>query len=148
MISGRTGWSTNDLQLRELLGLAIRGVVSYAGGMRYGEGGGLDAAERARRERVRLAAAEMLDAGQAIYDSEDVSRANKAVSRNDAVAAAYQLAGFIAATSDPRVVPDPGAGAAHLMILMEYIAPQPADLELGFKDALQTMVTALQASGA
>jgi transposase len=31
--------------------------------MRYGEGGGLTAAERARRERVRLAAAELVDAG-------------------------------------------------------------------------------------
>src|SRR5690348_16724968 len=31
--------------------------------MRYGEGGGLDAAERARRERVRLAAAESIEAG-------------------------------------------------------------------------------------
>ncbi len=31
-------------------------VVRYAGVMRYGEGGGLDAAERARREQVRLAA--------------------------------------------------------------------------------------------
>jgi transposase len=31
--------------------------------MRYGEGGGLDAAERARRERVRLAAADMIEAG-------------------------------------------------------------------------------------
>src|SRR5258705_9954815 len=31
--------------------------------MRYPDGGGLDAAERARRERVRLAAAEMIEAG-------------------------------------------------------------------------------------
>jgi transposase len=31
--------------------------------MRYGQGGGLDAAERARREQVRLAAAELIDAG-------------------------------------------------------------------------------------
>src|ERR1700685_3312204 len=31
--------------------------------MRYPEGGGLDAAERARRERVRLAAAELIEAG-------------------------------------------------------------------------------------
>jgi putative transposase len=31
--------------------------------MRYADGGGLDAAERARRERVRLAAAEMIEAG-------------------------------------------------------------------------------------
>jgi transposase len=37
--------------------------VSYAGVMRYPDGGGLDAAERARRERVRLAAAEMIEAG-------------------------------------------------------------------------------------
>src|SRR2546430_13706825 len=31
--------------------------------MRYPDGGGRDAAERARRERVRLAAAEMIEAG-------------------------------------------------------------------------------------
>jgi transposase len=31
--------------------------------MRYGEGGGLSAAERARRERVRLAAADLIEAG-------------------------------------------------------------------------------------
>jgi putative transposase len=38
-------------------------VVRYAWVMRYPDGGGLDAAERARRERVRLAAAEMIEAG-------------------------------------------------------------------------------------
>jgi transposase len=38
-------------------------VVGYAGGVRYPDGGGLDAAERARREQVRLAAAEMIEAG-------------------------------------------------------------------------------------
>jgi transposase len=37
--------------------------TGYAGGMRYPNGGGLDAAERARREKVRLAAAEMTGAG-------------------------------------------------------------------------------------
>jgi putative transposase len=37
--------------------------MRYAGGMRYGQGGGLTAAERARRERVRLAAAELIEAG-------------------------------------------------------------------------------------
>ncbi|MGH3238442.1 MAG: helix-turn-helix domain-containing protein, partial [Streptosporangiaceae bacterium] len=31
--------------------------------MRYPDGGGLDAAERARREQVRLAAAEMIEGG-------------------------------------------------------------------------------------
>jgi len=37
--------------------------------MRYPDGGGLTAAERARRERVRLAAAEMIKAGAS--DRED-----------------------------------------------------------------------------
>jgi transposase len=38
-------------------------VLRYARGMRYPDGGGLDAAERARREQVRLAAAELIEAG-------------------------------------------------------------------------------------
>jgi transposase len=37
--------------------------VRYAGDMRYPDGGGLTAAERDRREQVRLAAAEMIEAG-------------------------------------------------------------------------------------
>src|SRR6267154_2658773 len=35
----------------------------YAVVMRYADGGGLTAAERARREQVRLAAAELIEAG-------------------------------------------------------------------------------------
>jgi transposase len=38
-------------------------LVRYAGPMRYPDGGGLDAAERARREQVRLTAAELIEAG-------------------------------------------------------------------------------------
>ncbi len=38
-------------------------MVRYAWVMRYPDGGGLDAAERARRERVRLAGAEVIEAG-------------------------------------------------------------------------------------
>jgi transposase len=38
-------------------------AVRYAGGMRYPDGGGLTAAERARREQVRLVAAEMIEDG-------------------------------------------------------------------------------------
>jgi transposase len=38
------------------------GSVRYAGVMRYPDGGGLDAAERARREKVRLAAADLIEA--------------------------------------------------------------------------------------
>ena len=37
--------------------------MRYADGMRYPDGGGLDADERARRERVRLAAAEWIEEG-------------------------------------------------------------------------------------
>lgn len=45
------------------MGLARVVAVSYAGVMRYPDGGGLTAAERARRERVRLEAADLIDAG-------------------------------------------------------------------------------------
>jgi hypothetical protein len=38
--------------------LVIRCLVRYAGVMRYPDGGGLDAAERARRETARLEAAD------------------------------------------------------------------------------------------
>ncbi|GAQ59637.1 hypothetical protein a10_09543 [Streptomyces acidiscabies] len=37
--------------------------LRYAGGMRYSDGGGLTAEERARREQVRLAAADLIEAG-------------------------------------------------------------------------------------
>src|SRR3954452_19638458 len=40
-----------------------RRSLRYAGGMRYPDGGGLDADERARRERVRLAAAAWFEEG-------------------------------------------------------------------------------------
>ena len=47
--------------LRILLTAAAR--VRYAAAMRYPAGGGLTAEERARREQVRLAAAELIEAG-------------------------------------------------------------------------------------
>jgi transposase len=46
--------------------------VRYAGFMRYADGGGLTAEERARREQVRLAAAELIEAGAS--DREVASR--------------------------------------------------------------------------
>jgi transposase len=39
------------------------GLLRYAGRMRCPDGGGLDAAERARREQLRLAAAGLMEAG-------------------------------------------------------------------------------------
>jgi hypothetical protein len=40
-----------------------RHAVGYAGFMRYPEGGGLDAGERTRWKQIRLAAAELIEAG-------------------------------------------------------------------------------------
>jgi hypothetical protein len=40
------------------------GAARYAGTMSYPDGGGLTGAERARRERVRLAAADLIEAGR------------------------------------------------------------------------------------
>src|ERR1700722_14885492 len=60
-MAGVTG--SNDLQWRGLPGLVVRRVVSYARGMRYPDGGGLDAAERARREGGRLGGGGRIGAG-------------------------------------------------------------------------------------
>jgi len=43
--------------------LAAGGPVRYAVFMRYPDGGGLTADQRARREQVRLAAADLIEAG-------------------------------------------------------------------------------------
>jgi transposase len=44
-------------------GLVVAAARCYAGVMRYPDGGGLTAADRARREQVRLAAADLIEAG-------------------------------------------------------------------------------------
>jgi len=52
--------------------------------------------------------AERLAAGQSSLNvGDDIPGPNGTVSRNEAIAAAYQLAGYIAATTDPSVTPDP-----------------------------------------
>ncbi len=53
VLNGWTGWRP----------VTHRSSLRYASGMRYPDGGGLTAAEPARRERVRLAAAELIEAG-------------------------------------------------------------------------------------
>ena len=59
----RSSVLTNDLQGLRLRPLVIAVRSRYAGVMRYPDSGGLTAAERARRERVRLEAAELIEAG-------------------------------------------------------------------------------------
>src|SRR5581483_3878490 len=54
------GYRSSILEVRPLV---VAAVSRYAGVMRYPDGGGLTAAERARREQVRLAAAELIEAG-------------------------------------------------------------------------------------
>jgi hypothetical protein len=47
----------------EVTELVVAAVGCYAGVMRYPDGGGLTAAERGRREQVRLSAADLIEAG-------------------------------------------------------------------------------------
>jgi hypothetical protein len=44
------------------------GAARYAGFMRYPDGGGLTAEDRARPEQVRLAAADLIEAGTSIRE--------------------------------------------------------------------------------
>jgi len=81
--------------------------------------------------------------GETSSDTE-VGAQDSTVRRSDAIAAAHQLAGFIAASTDPRVTPDPGGAAAFLMILVEYIDPQTADLDGGSRAALEAFVDGLR----
>jgi transposase len=63
---------SNDLQWLRLRPLAVAVISRYASVMRYPDCGGLTAAERSRRERVRLDAAELIEAGAG--DSEVAKR--------------------------------------------------------------------------
>jgi hypothetical protein len=71
-----------------------------------------------------------------------------AVTRDDAIAAAHMVAGFIAASTDPRVRADPGAAAAALMVLAEFIAPEVASLDPAGQEALASYIDDLRAAGA
>jgi hypothetical protein len=65
--TGRRG-ELKDLQRRGLRALVTGRIVRYAGTMRYPDGGGLIAAERARREQVRFAAADLIEAGASDWE--------------------------------------------------------------------------------
>jgi hypothetical protein len=70
------------------------------------------------------------------------------VTRKDALAAAHQVAAFIGSIRDPQVMADPGAAAANLMVMVEYISPRPGGLAPGYRDGIQEFVAALRQSGA
>jgi hypothetical protein len=85
-----------------------------------------------------------------VQSAEDQSAPRDIVQLPDAIAAGYMLAGYIAASADPAGPgPDPGHGAAMLMVLLEYIRPLPSDLvSLRYEADIQEMVNALRAAGA
>jgi transposase len=97
-------------------------VVRYAGGMRYPDGGGLTAAERARRERVRLAAAEMIEAGAS--DREMAKRFR--VSRMSANRWRRALA-----SGGREALASKGAGGAKCKLSPAQLAELDAVLEAG-----------------
>ena len=105
-----------------LLRLVSRGVARYAGGMRYPDGGGLTAAERARREQGRLAAAEMIEAGAS--DREVAKRFR--VSRMSANRWRRALAG-----GGRAALASKGAGGAQCKLTPAQLAELEAALDAG-----------------
>lgn len=69
------------------------------------------------------------------------------VGRSDAIAAVYQLAGYVAGTADPRVAPDRGAAAALVMIVMDYLDTEATNLDPGSRAALENFVEGLHQLG-
>src|SRR5215467_13918090 len=103
--------------------------------MRYPDGGGLDAAERARRERVRLAAAEMIEAGAG--DREVAKRFR--VSRMSANRWRRTLA-----TGGREALASKGAGGAKCKLALAQVAELEAVLDdgpaaAGFEDQCWTL---------
>ncbi len=90
--------------------------------MRYPDGGGLDAAERARRERVRLAAAEMIEAGAS--DREVAKRFR--VSRMSANRWRRSLA-----AGGREALASKGAAGAHCKLSPARVAELEAVLDTG-----------------
>jgi transposase len=107
----------------------------YAGIMRYPDGGGLTAAERARREQVRLAAAEMIEAGA---NDREVARRFR-VSRMSANRWRRALA-----AGGREALASKGAGGAKCKLSAVQLAELEAVLEAGpaacgYKDQCWTL---------
>jgi transposase len=90
--------------------------------MRYPDGGGLDAAEPARRERVRLAAAEMIEAGAS---DREVARHFR-VSRMSANRWRRALA-----CGGPEALASKGAGGAQCKLTTAQVAEPEQILDAG-----------------
>src|SRR2546423_15661844 len=97
---------------------AWRGV-RYAAVMRYPDGDGLTAEERARREKVRLAAAEMIEAGASDREIArhfrvsrmSVNRWRRALAAGGRGALGSKGAGGMRGKLSPAQVAETGAGA-------------------------------------
>ena len=92
------------------------------GVMRYPDGCGLDAAERARREQVRLAAADLIEAG--VSDGEVARRFR--VSRMSANRWRRALAG-----GGRAALASKGAGGARCKLTLDQVAELEAVLDAG-----------------
>ena len=105
----------------EVTGLVTAAVRCYAGVMRYPDGGGLTAAERARREQVRLDAAELIEAGAVTGRSRGGSGwsvqvpARQAAERDEAKVASWK----------EETWPVGGGGPGRLGLLRRRIRPGP-----------------------
>jgi transposase len=111
-----------DLQRRGLRPLVTVVRLRYAGIMRYPDGGGLTAAERTRRERVRLVAAALFEAGAS---DREVARRFR-VSRMSANRWRRALA-----TGGRAALASKGAGGARCKLSPVQLAELEAVLEAG-----------------
>src|SRR5271154_182470 len=98
------------------------GRRGYAGVMRYADGGGLTAAERARREKVRLEAAGMIEGGA---DDAEVARRLR-VSRMSANRGRRALA-----AGGREALASKGAGGAKCKLTDAQLAELETVLEAG-----------------
>ena len=98
------------------------GAARYAGTMRYPDGGGLTAAERARREQVRLAAAELIEVGASDREIAKCFR----VSRMSANRWRRALA-----AGGKQALASKGAGGAQCKLTPGQLAELEAVLEAG-----------------
>jgi transposase len=114
--------TSKDLQPRGLSALLMGRVLRYARTMRYPDGGGLTAAERARRERVRLAAAELIEAGAS---DREVARRFR-VSRMSANRWRRALA-----AGGKQALASKGAGGARCKLIPAQLAELEAVLDAG-----------------